>query len=130
MCLRTIMVGTPLACAILNSQTPSYRATLVEEFLVVVEQAKHPTCIWAKYFDMDVGVAGADALREPVPDIVGRNTLRQTKQIRARRDAHRELLAVDFEEDSEEVDEAADSNRPVEAGASAKAEHVRTLSMP
>lgn len=52
--LLRIMVGVDDARAILSSQTLSYRATFVEEIPFVVEQARHPACLWAKYFDLDV----------------------------------------------------------------------------
>lgn len=50
------------ARAILSSQTLSYRATFVEKFPVVVEQARHPAYLWPKYFDLDVDKLGADVL--------------------------------------------------------------------
>lgn len=56
------MVGVDDARAILSSQTLSYRATFVEKFPVVVEQARHPACLWPKYFDLDVDKLGADVL--------------------------------------------------------------------
>lgn len=58
--IRTVGLNSPRR--ILNSQTLSYRATLVEEFHVVVEQASHPACVWARYSDLDLGTPGVDTL--------------------------------------------------------------------
>lgn len=124
--LLHLMVGTPLVLTILNSQTLSYRVTLVEGFPILVEQARHPGCIWAKYFDVVVDVSGADVLRKPFPDVSGPKTSRQSLKHRAMRDAHHAPLQVEFEEDTVEEEAADASDNPVNAGDSSKADFAGT----